>query len=293
MDTLITQDFLNELVNTRKSGVSGLMRVKNEEKTVRQSIESVIKVLDELVVIYHECVDNTLNILKEIASIYPKVMLYEYKQHVIPANSGQYIDGFNPAHSLANYYNFGLSKCTYNWFLKIDADQIYFEDELRNLINHRQPNKHYCMVGFNVLVDKNNNIGTGKLFEGNPLNGCHGDHFLTEIKKDSCFKMLKNNTGEYKQCEEYSHPEIEWSVFDFSIGGAYWYHVRYFKDFRDKELSLNFSLTPEDMQSVQKYINFNYLAQILKRDKISDDKIDRIIECFHKYKHKLNRNNFI
>ena len=70
---LITQEFLNSLIVTRKYGVSGLMRVSNEEKTVRQSIESVINVVDELVIVYHNCIDNTVEILKNLALKYKKI----------------------------------------------------------------------------------------------------------------------------------------------------------------------------------------------------------------------------
>lgn len=283
---LITHEFLNSLVNSRECGVSGLMRVNNEEKTVRQSIESVINVVDELVIIYHNCVDNTIEILEELSIKYTKISLFEYTQYVIPANSGGYVEGFNPCHSLANYYNYGLSKCKYNWFLKIDADQIYFEDELKDLFNNRQPLNYYCMVGFNVTVDNNNNISVGS-YDSVPINGHHGDHFLTEIKIDSRFIIPKNDSKSYCQTEQYSEPGICWDKFNFTIGSAFWYHVRYFKD-----KGIEFYLSEEEIQTVDKFINFNYLRERLC-DKFSDSKISKLIECFHKNKFKLTRDKFI
>jgi len=283
---LISQKFLDSLVKNRKEGVSGLMRVSNEEKTVKQSIESVINVVDELVIIYHNCYDNTVSILESLALKYSKISIFEYKQYVIPANSGGYIEGFNPYHSLANYYNYGLSKCNYKWFLKIDADQIYFEDELRKLFNKRQSKAYYCMVGFNVLVDINDNISVF-LFEDLPINGYHGDHFLTEIKIGSCFKILNYGDGSYSQCEQYYEPNINWGMFDFSLGGSFWYHVRYFKD-----RGSNFVLSDKEKVYVKKYVNFKYLRSILG-DKYSDTKLCRVVKGFNKYKNKLLRSNFM
>ena len=282
----ITQEFLNSIVSTRKPGVSGLMRVSNEEKTVRQSIESVINVLDELIIIHHNCIDNTVNILNSLALKYTKIIIYEYTQYVIPANKGEYIEGFNKEHSLANYYNYGLSKCNYNWFLKIDADQIYFEDELKNLFNNRQSLNYYCMVGFNVTVDVNNNISVGS-FDAVPINGHHGDHFFTEIKIDSCFSIPQYNNKLYSQCEQYYEPGINWDKFDFTIGSAFWYHIRYFKD-----RGINFTLSDEEIQTVDMFVNYNYLRSRLC-NKFSNLKILKIVECFHKNKFKILRNKFI
>ena len=53
-------------------GVSGLMRVKNEERFVAASIDSCIDALDELVICYEECSDNTPAILEAKRQQYPE-----------------------------------------------------------------------------------------------------------------------------------------------------------------------------------------------------------------------------
>lgn len=282
----ITQEFLDSLVGDREYGVSGLMRVCNEENTVRQSIESVINVVDELVVVYHNCIDRTVDIINELALKYKKIHIFEYTQHVIPANTGGYVEGFNISHSLANYYNYGLSKCKYNWFLKIDADQIYFEKELNRLIKKRQSNSHYCMVGYNVTVDSNNKVGVAT-FEDIPLNGFYGDHFLTEIKLGSCFKMIRYDDASYAQFEIYFTPDLYWDMYDFNVGGAFWYHVRYFKD-RGTE----FCLSDKEIKTVSTTVNFKYLRLKLC-DKFSNTTIRKIVRSFNKHKSKLLRSNFV
>jgi len=291
-DDIITQEFLDSLVDHRSKGVSGLMRVRNEEKTLKQSIESVINSLDELVIIYHDCTDNSVSILKKLAQKYNKICLYEYTLPVIPANTGGYVEGFNPCHSLANYYNYGLSKCKYNWFLKIDADQIYFENELSSLIDKVvrsnttiYDNEYFCMVGFNVSVDKDNNVMV-HMFEDIPLNGYHGDHFLTKIKRGSWFIIPRHTNGEYKQCEEYREPNINWNKFNFNVGGGFWYHMRFFKDTGE-----DFILTEEEITTVDKYLNFDYLRSRLC-DKHTDENIHNIVKSFSANKKLLLREYF-
>jgi hypothetical protein len=283
----IYKEDLDLQVPHRTDGISGLMRVKNEEKTVRQSVESVINTVDEIVVIYHSCTDNSVSILEELVKKYPtKIKLYEYKQHVIPANTNSYIKGFDEKFSLANYYNFGLLKCRYKWFLKIDADQIYFEEELKSLFSNKQQGRYYCMVGFNVTIDKNNDIAVSN-FQNVPINGHHGDHFLTEIKLGSCFRIPMYEDGTYSQCEQYYEPGVNWGNFDFSLGGAFWYHVRQFKCNRS-----DFYFSEEEKKSINKYINYEYLRSNLC-SKYSDYKIHKIIECFFNNKDMLLLNKFL
>lgn len=275
MIELITQKKLDSLVDSREEGVSGLMRVRNEIHTLERSILSVMNILDELVIIYHDCTDGSKELILSYADRFPdKIKAYEYTNRVIPANSGGYVDGFIEQESLANYYNFGLSKCSFRWFMKVDADQIYIESELRELFNNRQPGKYYCMVGFLTTVDTDKDICV-HLFEGLPINGHHGDHFLTEIKRGSCFKIKKRTDNEYFQCEQYYEPDIKWSDFDFSLGGAFWHHVRQYKD-RPQE----FYLDKKEKLNIQNYINFRYLRNALPVDKFTDIKIEKIVKSF-------------
>lgn len=126
----------------RPVGVSGLMRVKNEASWISQSIESCINALDELIICYQECSDNTPEIIEEKRRKYPnKIKVYYYAPHVYAHNlSDKDFDyAYNlpkdSIHLLSNYYNYTLSKATYKYAVKIDADQIYFTDRLAELFN--------------------------------------------------------------------------------------------------------------------------------------------------------------
>jgi glycosyltransferase involved in cell wall biosynthesis len=56
----------------RKQGLSGIMRVKNEGRFVGACIDTIIDALDELIVVYNDCTDNTEVILRDKVRQYGK-----------------------------------------------------------------------------------------------------------------------------------------------------------------------------------------------------------------------------
>ena len=129
---------LSELRRERPVGVSGLMRVKNEARWVAQSIDSCIDVLDELIICYQTCSDETPDIIEQKRLQYPdKIKVFFYAPPVYAHNLSK--EEFDYAcnlpedsiHLLSNYYNYTLSKATYRYAVKIDADQIYFSERLK------------------------------------------------------------------------------------------------------------------------------------------------------------------
>ena len=125
-----------------KIGVSGIMRVKNDAQFVQQSIDSCIDALDELIIVYNDCTDNSAALIFEKQSQYPdKIKVYEYKHKIYSINLSK--DEYDLAkklpkdspHLLCNYYNYALSKVSYRYAMKIDADQLYFTQKLQNICN--------------------------------------------------------------------------------------------------------------------------------------------------------------
>ena len=121
--------------NNRKLGLSGLLRVKNDERTLAQCIDSCIDALDELVITYNDCTDGSVKIIENNHLQYPdKIIVVPYPYHVtvkvteetksLPIGSPQL---------LATYYNNALQHVNYKYVMKIDADQIYFTDDLKKL----------------------------------------------------------------------------------------------------------------------------------------------------------------
>lgn len=131
---LVLEDDLKILDNERPLGISGHLRVKDEAMSLAEYIDSCIDFLDELIITYNTSSDNTEEILKNYEKKYPeKIKLFHYKPNIIRYNKDEYNTKYSQIHYLDNYYNYGLIKIKYKYYVKIDADQIYFTDKLLKL----------------------------------------------------------------------------------------------------------------------------------------------------------------
>lgn len=133
----------------RPLGVSGILRCKDCADFLEECIESCMEALDELVVVFNHCMDETEEILYRMQQVYPdKIKIYPYEPFVYPINLNleQYAEVMSlppdSYHLLTGYNNYPISKTTYRYIIKIDADQIYFKDKLIKLCNaYRTTNK--------------------------------------------------------------------------------------------------------------------------------------------------------
>lgn len=131
---------LSKLKRERPVGVSGLMRVKNGAQWLAFSIDTCIAALDELIICYQESIDETATLVEQKRQQYPdKIKTYFYAPPVYADSLSEedfwyaYHLPKDSIHLLSNYYNYTLSKATYRYAVKIDADQIYFTDRLSKL----------------------------------------------------------------------------------------------------------------------------------------------------------------
>ena len=131
---------LSKLKRKRPIGVSGLIRVKDGARWLAQSIDTCIGALDELIICYQESTDETAAIVEQKRQQYPdKIKAYFYAPPVYAHSLTEedfwyaYHLPKDSIHLLSNYYNYTLSKATYRYAMKIDADQLYFTDRLLKL----------------------------------------------------------------------------------------------------------------------------------------------------------------
>ena len=54
---------MEKLDNNMPLGLAGIMRVKNEAGFIEQCVTSCIDALDELIIVYNDCTDDTADIL--------------------------------------------------------------------------------------------------------------------------------------------------------------------------------------------------------------------------------------
>lgn len=135
------RDFIvdfEKIADARRNGVSGMMRVKNDAEFIEDSVLSCLDALDELVIVYNGCEDDSPTIIRRLAKSYPeKIRAFEYKPVVHSHNLDEQTferilkGGDTQVDTLANYNNYALSKTTYKYVLKIDADQVYLTDVLK------------------------------------------------------------------------------------------------------------------------------------------------------------------
>ncbi|MCE3038035.1 hypothetical protein [Helicobacter anatolicus] len=148
----ITQNEINALNSPRILGISGHLRVKNEPHSVTLAILSILPVLDELIITCQPFInesnqDETYLQCLDLAKKYPnKIRLFYYTPEVF-AVSNSHISNQNKEmqeilkhynnhipensiHSIAHYYNYGLVKIRYKYYIKIDADHIYLTNKL-------------------------------------------------------------------------------------------------------------------------------------------------------------------
>lgn len=144
-----------------KPGVSGIMRVKDDAQFIEPCILSCIEALDELVIVYNDCTDSSPQVIEQLRSKYPeKISVYPYNHHIMALNLSEeeyeFVKGLpdDDPRLLCNYYNFALEKVSRQYAVKIDADQMYFSEKLKQwcdiLRSNREP--HWLAATFGALI---------------------------------------------------------------------------------------------------------------------------------------------
>lgn len=183
-----------ELTRPRPFGISAYMRIKNEAQFVRLCIESHLPFYDEIICVYNDCTDNTENILLELQKQHPdKIKVFHYlpKVHRVGTPEHAATAGHDDdVHSLANYYNFAVSQCSYSIATKLDADHLAIPHKLAPIIKRIRAefaegkDKLFLFSGLNVIRNANGEPGMvkkGEQFSGN------GDIFYHRIDSRSFF----------------------------------------------------------------------------------------------------------
>ena len=111
----------------KSSGLSAMLRVKNEEKCIQSCVESIINVFDEVVIIDNNSTDSTLEIVSKLmeSEIFKeKIKLFSYPHSIARCGAENSSTPEDSVHSLAYFYNWCLGKCSYSVVCKWDADML-------------------------------------------------------------------------------------------------------------------------------------------------------------------------
>ena len=126
---------------SKETGISALLRIKNEEHCIKQVLLDCLKVFDEVVVVDNNSSDDTLAIVVaaqlNIPDIADQIKVYSYPFDVARCGLDNYLCPENSVHSLAYFYNFCLSKCRYSHVYKWDGDMFLPNDMLNSFKNFK------------------------------------------------------------------------------------------------------------------------------------------------------------
>ena len=177
----------------RPPGISAYLRVKNGAEFVRLAIESHLPFYDEIVAVYNDCTDDTPEILRDLQQQHPdKIKVFHYLPKVATARTERHkVMPDDSVHGLANYYNFALSKTTYNTAAKLDDDHLAIPHKLAPAIKTIRADiakgiqKNYLCSGINLHRDKNLNIACSAqhTFGGNDY-----DHLYHTVNAQTYFR---------------------------------------------------------------------------------------------------------
>lgn len=154
---------------TKPHGISACIRVRNESQFMRAAVRSIIELVNEVVLCVQPSDDNTLEIAYDLAAEYEKVKVFYYP--LVP----DWIDtpGFYqkdpdaPGH-MVHMSNWALSKCSYNWILKVEGDVIALPT-LKGMIDEVLADNKPVYYGLVILNVAGPNMD--KVSWENPRNG--------------------------------------------------------------------------------------------------------------------------
>ena len=119
-------------------GISFIIRVKNEENVIEQSIRSIIclTIPYDIHVILNTCTDKTGEIVEKLKNEGLPIFIYRYDYQISRAGYETLITDSTSPHSMVEYTRWSINKARYPWIFRWDADFL-MTNELRNLLNSR------------------------------------------------------------------------------------------------------------------------------------------------------------
>jgi len=142
---------VNANLNTIKNGYSFLLRIKNEQDTIERCVLDIVDLADEIIIVDNNSTDNTLRIILDLEKKYSNIFVYQYRIN-IPRVGREHAESLNKDNTLKNYYNWTLSKATYNKKIKWDGDFYVIRENLLEMLNEYRNMNDLMAVWFSGLT---------------------------------------------------------------------------------------------------------------------------------------------
>ena len=128
------------------------IRVINEARTLRASLDSILPAIQRGVIGYNDCNDGSEEIILEFCKAYPSFIPVKYPHNVIFESPPREENKFY------TYYNYIVSFIPKDeWFIKIDVDHIYDAKKLYKQFYLLQTNDILALSRIDCFV-KNNRV---------------------------------------------------------------------------------------------------------------------------------------
>ena len=221
--TNYTVDIRSFQRRNRPLGITGIVRVRNEEEYLERIVEQCLPGLDECILCYGLCNDRTPEIAHSLGKRYPdKIKVYPYEEYSLPIASIDHSTNKNDLHSVSNHSNYALSKATYRYGVYIDGDDYMITEKFVtacDFIRTEMLTDYYVKFGGINLYDKNGTIyTTHDMHTGNHYCG-RTDRGFFRIDHETYF--TRNKTY-----EEFVHNNLQNTM---CLSTALYFHVKHLK----------------------------------------------------------------
>jgi len=183
-----------------EKGLSLIIRAKNEELNIKQCIESVVDLVDEIIFVDNGSTDKTFELMTDYEKKYNNIYLYKYDIRVSRVGiEHENALKNNEKNTLGTFYNWCLSKASKNIVFKWDADFICIRNNFTELVS---------LYNLKNCIDKIAVWFTGKtLFINN-----NSEYYLNYQSFYNEFRIFSYNNG-FKWYDgnicEYTEPYLQ------------------------------------------------------------------------------------
>lgn len=126
--------YLDFVFGGPKEGVSFLIRARDEISNIESCIQSIADIADEIIYVDHLSKDGTYEKALELSRIYCNLRVFRYDREIPKAGTNYRKNIEKIGNTIAQYYNFCLTKATRTCILKWDADFVANKKNLSEMI---------------------------------------------------------------------------------------------------------------------------------------------------------------